>query len=266
MSILFSGDFHAGSYGEISSITKESLVRKYGREKYNGIKYHVILGDGAFMWPGYHKIDLSNYETLAQRPFPVLCVLGNHEPVYGMKAVPEADIGIGEKVMLVNNEKPFVAYLKRGKIYTIDGFKFLVLGGALSADKKYQKKNKTWWKEEYWSKSEKRDLFGMLERDHSFDGVLSHTGPESMNKMIIRFLFADRHTKIIRDEVAILNDRVDQMIQCPRWWSAHWHHDEIFQNIEMKRKYQYLYRSTKILDRVDGEVVVFGEYGNMRSS
>jgi hypothetical protein len=28
----------------------------------------------------------------------------------------------------------------------------------------------------------------------------------------------------------------------------------------MKRKYQYLYETTKILDRADGNMVVYGEY------
>jgi hypothetical protein len=48
--------------------------------------------------------------------------------------VPEVDIGIGETVYQINAE-PFVAYLKRGKVYTIDGIWFLVLGGALSETK-----------------------------------------------------------------------------------------------------------------------------------
>jgi hypothetical protein len=94
---------------------------------FNQIKYHVILGDGGFLWPGNEKGDAYIYKTLAVRPFPLLCVIGNHEPVLGRQDLPEVDIGIGEKVILVN-EKLFVAYLKRGKIYTIDGFTFLVLG------------------------------------------------------------------------------------------------------------------------------------------
>jgi hypothetical protein len=31
----------------------------------------------------------------------------------------------------------------------------------------------------------------------------------------------------------------------------------------MSRRYQYLYRTTKILDRVDGKMYVHGEYGRM---
>jgi predicted MPP superfamily phosphohydrolase len=83
MSILFSGDFHASSSGEISSVTKTALVKRYRSEKYSRINYHIILGDGSFMWPGNYIHDLANYETLARRKFPVLCVLGNHDPIFG---------------------------------------------------------------------------------------------------------------------------------------------------------------------------------------
>jgi hypothetical protein len=96
MSILFSGDFHANSRDELDLITKESLIVKYGEEIYNSIKYHIILGDGGFMWPHNVKRDEYNYKMLGKRPFPVLCVLGNHEPIYGMKNVSEEDIGLGE--------------------------------------------------------------------------------------------------------------------------------------------------------------------------
>jgi 3-oxoacid CoA-transferase subunit A len=262
MSILFSGDFHDSSQGEISVVTKKSLIKKYGREKYNGINYHVILGDGGFMWPGNIKTELENYKKLARRPFPVLCVLGNHEPIYGIKDVPEVDIGIGEKVLLVNNKDPFIAYLKRGKIYTIDGFRFLVLGGAFSIDKVYRLADRTWWAEEYWLQSEKRDLFRLLESEHSFDGVLSHTGPDHINKMVMRYLSVFSGTSyIIRDEVALLNDRIDENIQCPQWWCGHWHRDLYHHNDEIKRGYQYLYRTTKILDKLDDKMVVYSEYG-----
>ena len=103
-------------------------------EKYNAIKYHIILGGGSFMRPGLQKQDEKMYMELARNHFPILCVLGNREPIYGiMEKMPEADIGKGENVYRIH-ACPFVAYLKRGKAYTIDGFKFLVLGGAQSLE------------------------------------------------------------------------------------------------------------------------------------
>jgi 3-oxoacid CoA-transferase subunit A len=144
MAILLSGDFHASARGEIEIIKKETLLSYYGKELYSRIKYHIILGDAGFLWPKLGNNDKQNYKILSKRKFPILCIMGNHEPVYGRKDLPEEDIGIGEKVIIVNKSKPFVAYLKRGKIYNIDGYKILVLGGALSIDKDRRIEGESW--------------------------------------------------------------------------------------------------------------------------
>jgi hypothetical protein len=120
VAVLLSGDFHANAANELTRITKRTLIGAYGQGLFNEIGYHVILGDGGFLWPGNEKADACLYKTLALRPFPLLCVIGNHEPVLGRQDLPEVDIGIGEKVILVH-EKPLAAYLKRGKVYTIGG-------------------------------------------------------------------------------------------------------------------------------------------------
>ena len=257
MSILFSGDFHSGEAGELGTITKQSLRKKFKPDKFNDIKYHIILGDGGFLWPGNQKTDLLNYETLAFRPFPILCVVGNHDPILGMSNLAETDIGIGETVYKIN-DVPFVAYLKRGKVYFIDGFKFLVLGGALSIDKAGRIAELSWWKEEYWSEKEKQDLFNLLKRQSSFDFVISHTGPESINNTVFAPILVRRIRFI--DEVALLNDDVLKQIQFNEWWCGHWHRDLYYYDEASKRGYQYLYRTAKILDKVQSKFVVYNEY------
>jgi 3-oxoacid CoA-transferase subunit A len=259
MSILFSGDFHANADGELSFITKKALVKKYQLDKYNGIQYHIILGDGGFLWPGNQKTDIFNYKVLACRPFPVLCVIGNHEPILGMSNIPEIDIGIGETVYQIN-ANPFVAYLKRGKAYTIDGFKFLVLGGALSIDKDDREPDKSWWEKEYWTRQEKRNLFKLLESENTFDCVLSHTGPNQINKKA--FNAPEHSSKLRNDKVARFNDQIDMRIQCHKWWCGHWHSDIFYYQANLNRGYQYLYRTTKILDWVDNKMLVYNEYSN----
>ena len=260
MSILISGDFHANAAGELFLINKKTLIKRYGHRIYGGIKYHIILGDGEFMLQNNQKTDMRNYEILAKRHFPILCVIGNHEPILGMSNVPETDIGIGETVYQIN-AKPFVAYLKRGKAYTIDGFRFLVLGGALSVDKDYQQSNKTWWELEYWTEKEKQDVFKLLESENTFDMVLSHTGPHHVNKMLF---MAKKNNEIISDEVAELNDDIDGRIQFREWWCGHWHKDRYYFNTETNRGYQYLYRTTKIIDKVDGKLTVYNEYADVQ--
>jgi 3-oxoacid CoA-transferase subunit A len=266
MSILLSGDFHAGARGELGLITRDSLIDAYGPEIYSGVKYHVILGDAGFMWPGNEKKDKYNYKMLVERSFPVLCVLGNHEPIYGMKNVPEEDIGLGESVYKIN-ENPFVAYLKRGKVYRIDGIKFLVLGGALSIDQYRRTPGESWWKEEYWDEREKSDLFALLEKDNIFDCVISHTGPCRMNKTLFPWGEISRPTPFhpkFKDEVGFLNDKIHKIIQFKEWWCGHWHEDKYYYDGNRKCRYRYLYRHTKILTKADGKLTVRNEYENKR--
>jgi 3-oxoacid CoA-transferase subunit A len=247
MSILFSGDFHSGACGELEYLTKSYLMQKYGRELYDEISCHIILGDGGFLWPGRKQREASNLKILSERPFPVLCVCGNHEPVLGRTDLPEIDIGLGEKVIVVSEAQPLVAYLKRGKVYHIDGRKFLVLGGALSVDKDCRIPTVTWWKNEYWTQAEEAELFSLLEKDRDFDYVLSHTGPNRINKTVFAYV-PDIDEMKFTDEVAALNDKVDATINCKQWYCGHWHHTFYYYDEELKRGYQYLYEDTILME------------------
>jgi 3-oxoacid CoA-transferase subunit A len=242
MAILFSGDFHANLKNELSSITKEALVKQFGTKVYNTINYHIILGDGGFLWPKNQRTDTFNYKVLANRSFPVLCVIGNHEPILGRTDIPEVDIGLGETVYQIN---PMVFYLKRGKIYLIDGFKFLVLGGALSIDLAYRIPGISWWAAEYWSDREKKDIFELLKKENSFDFVLSHTGPDRINMAVFNDIIVN--SVKYEDQVALLNDQIDDMITCKQWWCGHWHMDRYYYDNAREHEYQYLYRTVKVL-------------------
>jgi hypothetical protein len=246
MAVLFSGDFHANVKGEMEFISRSALLDKYKENLYKKINYHIILGDTGFLWPGNEEAEANNYIELAKRPFPILFVAGNHEPVLGRSDLPEVDIGIGEKAVLVNNEEPFIAYLKRGKIYNIENYKFLVLGGALSIDKVYRTPGKSWWKQEYWSDDEKIAISGLLENENNFDYVLSHTGPSRINRAINN-VDSDYLPKI-KDEVSALNEIIDAKITCKQWFCGHWHKDIYYYDENMKKGYQYLYRQTALLD------------------
>ena len=175
-----------------------------------------------------------------------------------IEQMPETDIGIGETVYKIHDD-PLVAYLKRGKVYTIDGFKFLVLGGALSVDRMYRKPGKSWWEGEYWPEEEKRDLFTLLNTENSFDCVASHTGPHHINRKLFEHK-GYAHDKFF-DEVAILNDEIHNRIQFRQWFCGHWHSDVCYYDTNGRRGYQYLYRTTKILDRQDKQMTVYSEYG-----
>jgi 3-oxoacid CoA-transferase subunit A len=251
MSILFSGDFHANSNNELSTITKKTLLKQFGSKAYTAIKYHVILGDGGFLWLKNQKTDAYNCKVLAYRPFPVLCVIGNHDPILGRTDMVEVDLGLGETVW---QAAPQVFYLKRGKIYVIDGFKFLALGGALSIDMMFRIPGISWWANEYWSKQEQETVFALLEQENSFDFVLSHTGPHRVNAAAFSHIMS--LSEKYNDQVAFLNDQIDDRISCKQWWCGHWHMDRYCYDEERKRGYQYLYRTVKILTRKQDDYAI----------
>jgi UDP-2,3-diacylglucosamine pyrophosphatase LpxH len=254
MSILLSGDFHANEKNELKFITKNTLLKKYQQAKYDEIKYQIILGDGGFLWHGNEEREAKNFKKLAERSFPVLCVIGNHEPVLGRNDLQEVDIGIGEKVIQIKKEKPFVAYLKRGKIYKIENYKFLVLGGALSIDKEFRKPDKSWWENEYWSEDEKNELLAKIEKEKRFDYVLAHTGPGKINRIISPYKLVSSNKKFF-DEVALLNEKIDEMISCKQWFCGHWHTDIYYYEKNLKRGYQYLYEKTALMTDKEIEVM-----------
>jgi len=249
MAILFSGDFHANAKGELEYISEETLLKKYKEDLYKKINYHIILGDAGFLWPGNEKEEIANYHELAKRPFPVLYVVGNHDPVLGRSDLPEVDIGIGEKVVQVKKNKPFTAYLKRGKIYNIENLKFLVLGGALSIDKAYRTLGRSWWEQEYWSINEKTAIFNLLENENIFDYVLAHTGPSRINRAVnnVDASFIPK----AKDEVSALNETINEKITCKRWFCGHWHKDVYYLDKNTGKGYQYLYQQTALLDGSD---------------
>ena len=267
MSILFSGDFHANSRGELRNITKDALLNNFGGEIYNSINYHIILGDCGFLWPDNEEGDKKNYEVLAERNFPILCVMGNHEPIYGVKKKQEIDMGFENTVYKIN-DNPLIVFLKRGKVYTIEGIKFLVLGGALSIDKYRRTPNRSWWEQEYWSKKEKKELFELLENDNIFDCVISHTGPWHINVRLFHRSYplsiGGNYDKVF-DEVSKLNDEVHNNIQFREWWCGHYHNDIYHYNKNPKHSYQYLYYTTKIMDKIKNKIRVRNEYGLKRN-
>ncbi|MDR2446661.1 MAG: hypothetical protein LBD58_05165 [Treponema sp.] len=211
-------------------------------------------------WHKNQRTGAYNFRVLSHRPFPVLCVIGNHEPMLGMMVdVEEAGIGIGETVYKIH-ENPFVATSKGGKKCAIDGFTFLAPGGALSIDVAYRIPNISWRENEYWPEREKEELFTLLKKERSFDFVLSHTGPNRINKKA-RYKMANIDKFF--DKVAVLNDEADDMILCKQWWRGHWRNDIYYFDKHKNRGYQYLYYDTVILSKSRG-LAVYNYEGTYR--
>ena len=52
------------------------------------------------------------------------------------------------------------------------------------------------------------------------------------------------------DEVAFLNDQIDERIQFEEWFCSHWMFiDEFHNDPKTNKKYQYLFETTRLIDR-----------------
>ncbi|MDR1369064.1 MAG: hypothetical protein LBJ72_02885, partial [Dysgonamonadaceae bacterium] len=75
--------------------------------------------------------------------------------------------------------------------------------------------------------------------------ILSHTGPDRINAAAFSDILGN--SEKYGDQVALLNDQIDDRIACKQWWGGHWHMDRYYYDETGKRGYQYLYRTVKIL-------------------
>ncbi len=144
----------------------------------------IILGDFGFSWnESVEKIWLDE-----KRPYRVLFIDGNHENYTRMRQLKTREM-YGDTVSVFGGN---TYRLLTGHMYTIEGRRFFVFGGASSIDKAWRTDpemvalwGKTWWKEEVPSGETLDYAFETLRcNDYSFDYFLSHTTtPEMKMKM-----------------------------------------------------------------------------------
>jgi predicted phosphodiesterase len=173
--IYFTGDTH----GDIKAFRE-----RMRRNPLSGNDTLIILGDFGFSW----DVPTENSWLRESRPYRTLFVDGNHENYTRMRRM-------GTEEMYGDTVGVFGANTYRlltGHMYTVEGRKLFVYGGASSIDKDWRTDpervamwGKTWWKEEVPS-YETLDyaLETLRENQWKFDFFLSHTTtPERKMRM-----------------------------------------------------------------------------------
>lgn len=234
--ILLSGDFHGNAMREKETLNSKNLKKFYDERNIESedVKYHIILGDTGFLWPGCEKQDVNNLEFFNSKKFITLGVMGNHDNYDAILNLPEVDIGFGNPVLKLS-EKFY--YLKRGFVYNIDGKKLLVLGGGLSIDKWRREEGISWWAKEYWSYTETENLMSLI-KDLEVDYIVSHTAPPDAIPMLEKFFISEEK---YTDETVALNGLVDSSVKYKHWYFGHYH------NSITEGKYTCLYKSLEVI-------------------
>lgn len=235
MSVYVTGDIHGGQDIQFSN--------RHLKSKHITIKkddYLIILGDFGlpFDTPNGEITAADKYwlKWLAQKPYTVLWIDGNHENFSYWEGQPITQWH-GGKVQVHPLAKN-VIHLMRGEVYEIEGKTYFAFGGASSSDKGYRLAHGYgWWAQENASDAEMRNAIKNLNaHGNKVDYVLTHTPPKSLlNALEWRTLewrtplniaesdpTADFLSKIMK------NSHYDSDIEYGAWFCGHLHEDWSF--------------------------------------
>ena len=211
--VYFTGDIH----GSVESI--ERFIRDTHPDQEDIV---VLLGDvGANYFLGLQDQLLKKWLNDAGVTF--LCIHGNHElrptDVPGYEGMEWN----GGKVW-VQPKYPNLIFAKDGEIYTLNGLRYLVIGGAYSVDKYYRlSRGWRWWPNEQPSPEIKAYVEQQI-KTAPFDIVLSHTCPFKYEPTEMFLPGLDQST--VDDSTEHWLDTIEESIQYKAWFCGHWHTDK----------------------------------------
>jgi len=153
----------------------------------------VVLGDFGLVWtrPGGNKKHLKEelyyLKNLTRKSYQVCFLDGNHENHDMLNELSTIDYCGGKVGVAFQDSKGMVLHLKRGEVYTFNGKKVLVMGGAASYDTDNRTHGINWWSNEVMSNDEEQHTLDNLSK-HNFkvDVVLTHNGPQSIGISLSR--------------------------------------------------------------------------------
>lgn len=185
----------------------------------------IVTGDFGFVFRGEDRYisERNNLNTLAQKPYQILFIDGNHEGFPFLKAYPE-EVRFGAPVRKIRDN---IFWLQRGYIYNIQGHSFFAMGGAYSMDKDFRMKYFEICREPIWFEDElpvqeeyQRAISNLKEAGMSIDYILTHTAPRTIIPRIIH-ASPDMHDA----ELTGFLDWIYHEVSFKKWYFGHFHED-----------------------------------------
>jgi hypothetical protein len=196
-------------------LTGDTHGSAYSRLKTCGLgtsDYIIILGDFGCIWNDSPSEKLQ-LKWLEEQPWTTLFVDGNHENFELLNALPIAKKFDGE-VGVVN---PSVLHLRRGQVYSLEGQKLFVMGGASSIDRACRTPGLSWWPEENITLEEYNLAVKNLKKHKSIDYVLTHRHPNGLYPNDVMFQCPSGY---------LLKELLELHIpKFKHWYFAHMHED-----------------------------------------
>ena len=141
----------------------------------NPADYVIVCGDFGIPWVGESdETDHKWLEWLAQLPYTVLFVDGNHENFDQLCRYPVKSWSGGR----VHELRPNLYHLLRGEVFTLEDQTFFTFGGAKSTDKAQRWPGVSWWpQEEASAENFDNAAKNLTAHDFTVDYVITHTAP-----------------------------------------------------------------------------------------
>lgn len=200
----------------------------------------IVLGDLGFNFY-LNKTDRKKKEYVESLGYYIYAVRGNHEmrPEHLENIIYVYDENVQGTIMY-EPDYPHIRYFKNYGIYTIHGYRCLVIGGAYSVDKWYRLKRvgiknpemndptkSGWFYDECLSELEMADCERLIEKsgDKYFDFVFSHTCPKKYQPTDLFLGFVDQST--VDESMEIWMEKLCGQIQFHCWCFGHYHADRL---------------------------------------
>ena len=180
--------------------------------------YLIVLGDFGLVW-NKSKMQEMMLENLSKRNFTTLGIDGNHENFDLLKEYP-VTLWNGGYVQKITDS---VIHLMRGQVFTIEGKKIFVFGGAESIDKEYRIPGVSWWPQEIPSFKEMETGYKSLEEhDNKVDYILTHTCSKSAFEYIA---IKEKFKNNGNDPTIDYLESIKENTEFKHWYFGHFHID-----------------------------------------
>lgn len=203
----------------------------------------VVAGDFGFWWDRSPSDEYWR-KWLTQLPFTLAFVDGNHENVPLLLESSEEVEKWGD---YTNQLADNVFWLRRGRIYDLNGVRCFAFGGAMSRDKEGRKVGISWWPEEQPTYGE--FLVGETNLgtdDYRVDLVVSHTFPSWAAEELRKDANLRADT---RDGTEDMLQTFYEDVRFLAWFGGHFHRDKLLSDGKTRAVYKSVVDVKKLLMR-----------------
>ena len=210
--IYITGDLHGG-YD----------IQKLLRVKFNPDDIIIVCGDFGYVFYEDEFLRMEQFKNLHRLMDIIGCTLlfvnGNHENFNRLEKFRKST-KYGGKVQKISDN---CYHLMRGETYTINGYKFLCIGGAESHDAHMREYNISMWRQESITKAE---IEKAIRNCKDIDFIITHCAPQTF----MTRLFCDNYIPSfdITQSVNLLEELYNVLKKQEKpwkWFMGHYHKD-----------------------------------------